>query len=266
MTGDTAAPGKAIAPRQRGSWIGAGLLGSVHGLAFAGLALAEAGLILALALELSFAIFVYPLLLIPPTLPAVRRVVRGSHPRAVPAVSGTQPPCWYLAAVRAGQRATDHRARHLAGSALDDPGPAADLVAGRHPGHIRRLWPVRRADAGLLEPDRPGGRQQLVRVHPRHQLAHRAAERAAWTRFHCTRPVARAVFPALVRSGGPVDAGADQAGGAGAAGGAPLGDPRRGCGHRRRGDPPDRAGPARRGAGPAGRDGHDAERGRAGDR
>ncbi len=74
MTGNTAAPGKAIAPRQRGSWIGAGLLGSVHGLAFVGLALAEAGLILALALELSFAIFVYPLLFIPPTLLAVRRL------------------------------------------------------------------------------------------------------------------------------------------------------------------------------------------------
>ncbi len=50
------------------------MLGSVHGLAFVGLALAEAGLILALALELSFAIFVYPLLLIPPTLLAVRRL------------------------------------------------------------------------------------------------------------------------------------------------------------------------------------------------
>ncbi|HEY2308541.1 MAG TPA: sensor histidine kinase [Streptosporangiaceae bacterium] len=74
MTGDTAAPGKAIAPRQRGSWIGAGWLGSVHGLAFVGLALAEAGLILALTLELSFAIFVYPLLLVPPTLLAVRRL------------------------------------------------------------------------------------------------------------------------------------------------------------------------------------------------
>ena len=57
-----------------GSWIGAGLLGSVRGLAFVGLALAEAGLILALALELSFAIFVYPLLFIPPTLLAVRRL------------------------------------------------------------------------------------------------------------------------------------------------------------------------------------------------
>jgi signal transduction histidine kinase len=74
MTGNVAAPGKAIAPRQRGSWIGAGLLGSVHGLAFVGLALAEAGLILALTLELSFAIIVYPLLFIPPTLLAVRRL------------------------------------------------------------------------------------------------------------------------------------------------------------------------------------------------
>jgi signal transduction histidine kinase len=74
MTGNTAAPGKAIAPRQRGSWIGAGLLSSVHGLAFVGLALAEAGLILALTLELSFAIYVYPLLFIPPTLLAVRRL------------------------------------------------------------------------------------------------------------------------------------------------------------------------------------------------
>jgi signal transduction histidine kinase len=74
MTGNRAAPGKAIAPRQRGSWIGARLLSSVHGLAFVGLALAEAGLILALALELSFAIFVYPLLFIPPTLLAVRRL------------------------------------------------------------------------------------------------------------------------------------------------------------------------------------------------
>ena len=74
MTGNRAAPGKAIVPRQRGSWIGAGLLSSVRGLAFVGLALAEAGLILALALELSFAIFVYPLLFIPPTLLAVRRL------------------------------------------------------------------------------------------------------------------------------------------------------------------------------------------------
>ena len=74
MTGNTAVPGKEIAPRQRGSWIAAGLLGSARGLAFVGLALAEAGLILALVFELSFAVFVYPLLLIPPTLLAVRRL------------------------------------------------------------------------------------------------------------------------------------------------------------------------------------------------
>ena len=63
-----------VTPRLRGSRVGRGLLDSVHGLAFVGLAIAEAGLILALALELSFAVFVYPLLLIPPTLLAVRRL------------------------------------------------------------------------------------------------------------------------------------------------------------------------------------------------
>jgi signal transduction histidine kinase len=50
------------------------LLGSARGLALVGVALAEAGLIVALALELNFAVFVYPLLLIPPTLLAVRRL------------------------------------------------------------------------------------------------------------------------------------------------------------------------------------------------
>jgi len=74
MTGNTAAPGNSIAPRQRRSWLDVGLLASVHGLALVGVVLAEAGLILALILELSFAIFVYPLLFIPPTLLAVRRV------------------------------------------------------------------------------------------------------------------------------------------------------------------------------------------------
>jgi signal transduction histidine kinase len=74
MTGITPATGNSIAPRRGGSWIGAGALGSARGLAFVGLALAEIGLILALVLELSFAVFVYPLLLIPPTLLAVRRL------------------------------------------------------------------------------------------------------------------------------------------------------------------------------------------------
>jgi signal transduction histidine kinase len=74
MSGMTLHTPHPITPRQRGSWAGRGLLDSLRGLAFLGLALAEAGLILALALELSFAVFVYPLLLIPPTLLAVRRL------------------------------------------------------------------------------------------------------------------------------------------------------------------------------------------------
>src|SRR5215831_2430465 len=63
-----------VTPRLRGSWAGRGLLDSVHGLAFAGVALAEAGLILALIIELSDAAVIFPLLLIPPTLLAVRRL------------------------------------------------------------------------------------------------------------------------------------------------------------------------------------------------
>ena len=74
MSGGTVATGNSITPRRRGSWAGERLLGSGRGLAFLALALAEAGLLLALTLELSFAVFVYPLLLIPPTLLAVRRL------------------------------------------------------------------------------------------------------------------------------------------------------------------------------------------------
>jgi len=74
MTGITPATGNSITPRQRGSWAGARLLDSARGLAFLGLVLAEAGVLLALTLELSLAIFVFPLLLIPPTLLAVRRL------------------------------------------------------------------------------------------------------------------------------------------------------------------------------------------------
>jgi signal transduction histidine kinase len=63
-----------VTSRLRGAWAGRGLLDSVRGLAFVGLALAEAGLILALVLELSDAALIFPLLLIPPTLLAVRRL------------------------------------------------------------------------------------------------------------------------------------------------------------------------------------------------
>jgi signal transduction histidine kinase len=74
MSGGTVATGNSITLRRRGSWAGERLLGSGRGLAFLALALAEAGLLVALTLELSVAVFIYPLLLIPPTLLAVRRL------------------------------------------------------------------------------------------------------------------------------------------------------------------------------------------------
>src|SRR5690348_4769707 len=74
MSGTTPHTPDLITSRQRGSWPRRGLLDSVRGLAFVGLALAEAGLILALILELSDAALIFPLLLIPPTLLAVRRL------------------------------------------------------------------------------------------------------------------------------------------------------------------------------------------------
>ena len=74
MTGITPLTGNPVTPRRRGSWAGAGALDSARGLAFIGLVLAEAGLLLALTLELGFAIYVFPLLLVPPTLRAGRRL------------------------------------------------------------------------------------------------------------------------------------------------------------------------------------------------
>jgi signal transduction histidine kinase len=74
MTGSTAATGNSVEPSRRGSRGGTGLADAGRGLAFLGLALAELGLITALILELSLAVFAYPLLLIPPTLLAGRRL------------------------------------------------------------------------------------------------------------------------------------------------------------------------------------------------
>src|SRR6516165_11585912 len=74
MSGITTPGPGLVTPGPRGSWAGRGLLDSVRGLAFVGLALAEAGLILALIVELSDAAVIFPLLLIPPTLLAVRRL------------------------------------------------------------------------------------------------------------------------------------------------------------------------------------------------
>ena len=80
------------------------------------------------------------------------------------------------------------------------------------------------------------------------------------------RAVGRPVAAARLRLARPLDAGADRAGGAGAAGPPSGADPDRDDRHRRGRDAPDRAGPARRRAGPAGGDGHDPGRRRAGAR
>jgi signal transduction histidine kinase len=78
MTALTPVPRSSITPHRRGSWAGAGLLGAVRGLALVCLAgvafLVPALLIAALAAELGTAILIFPLLLIPPTLGAVRRL------------------------------------------------------------------------------------------------------------------------------------------------------------------------------------------------
>src|SRR5262249_52651368 len=74
MSGITTHPPGLATPRQRGSWAGRGLLDSVRGLAFLGLALAAAGLSLAWIIELGDAAVIFPLLLTPPPLLAVRRL------------------------------------------------------------------------------------------------------------------------------------------------------------------------------------------------
>src|SRR5215469_16326734 len=74
MTGDSLTTGKSRAARKPGAWIGAGLLGSVHGLALCSVALAEAGLLIALSIENNDFALIFPVLLIPPTLLAVRRL------------------------------------------------------------------------------------------------------------------------------------------------------------------------------------------------
>ena len=78
MTGITPVPGNSITPRRRGSWLGPGVLGAVRGLALVFVAGVEllllVGLIAALTVELVLAIFVYPVLLIPPTLRVGRRL------------------------------------------------------------------------------------------------------------------------------------------------------------------------------------------------
>jgi signal transduction histidine kinase len=74
MTGNGRDSASLIAPSKPRYRIGLGFVGSIRGLALVGVALAEAGLVLALAFEVTLSVFGYPVLLIPPTLLAVRRL------------------------------------------------------------------------------------------------------------------------------------------------------------------------------------------------
>jgi signal transduction histidine kinase len=74
MTGNARDSVNMIAPGKPQSWIGIRLVGSVRGVALFGIAMAELGLILALVSEVNLWVLVYPVLLIPPTLLAVRRL------------------------------------------------------------------------------------------------------------------------------------------------------------------------------------------------
>ena len=74
MTGNARGTVNLVAHHKRQSWIGLRFADSVRGLALTGVAAAEGGLVLALVSELNLAPVVYPLLLIPPTLLAVRRL------------------------------------------------------------------------------------------------------------------------------------------------------------------------------------------------
>jgi signal transduction histidine kinase len=74
VIGDARDPLNSIELRKTRSRIGAGLVGSVRGVGLFGMAMAELGLVLALVTEVNLWACVYPVLLIPPTLLAVRRL------------------------------------------------------------------------------------------------------------------------------------------------------------------------------------------------
>ena len=127
MNGGTIATGNSTTPRRRGSWVGERLLGSARGLAFLGLALAEAGLVTALAFIVSFAIFVYPLLLLPPTLRAVRRLANVTR-RLSGVWCGVPIPVPYRASAERGPGGTWRRFGRVSGRLLTEPATWRDLL------------------------------------------------------------------------------------------------------------------------------------------
>ena len=253
------------------------MLGSVRGLALVGLALAEAGLILALALELSFAIFVFPLLLIPPTLLAVRRLASVVR-RLSGEWCGVPIPEPYRPYREPGPGAgTWRRFGQASGQMVTEPATWRDLLWMTLDPLL--IWllpaiPVTMIGWGLFGVLMPAYWNPIVQAGGNNWYAF--IQVTNWLTALLSVPLGLAFIalglwlaPFFLRWYGqaarsmlaPTKQAALEQQVAHL-----FGDPRRGCGHRRRGDPPDRAGPARRGAGPAGRDGHDAERGRAGDR
>src|SRR5262249_27837580 len=127
MNGGTIATGNSITPRRPGPWVGERLLGSARGLAFLGLALAEAGLGMALAFIVSFAVFVYPLLLLPPTLRAVRRLANLTR-RLSGVWCGVPIPVPYRASAEPGPGGTWRRFGRVSGRLLTERATWRDLL------------------------------------------------------------------------------------------------------------------------------------------
>jgi signal transduction histidine kinase len=127
MTGKTAATVRSAESGRRGSRVSTGLADSLRGLAFLGLALAGIGLRVALILELSLAVFVYPLLLVPPTLLAVRRLA-GRTRRLSGEWCGVPIPVPYRAYARPASGGVWRRFGRASGQLATDPATWRDLL------------------------------------------------------------------------------------------------------------------------------------------
>jgi signal transduction histidine kinase len=151
MTGNTAT-GNSMAPRRRGSRVTTGLTDSVRGLAFLGLALAELGLIVALTLELSLAILGYPLLLIPPTLLAVRRLANRTR-RLSGEWCGVPIPVPYRAYAEPARGGTWRRFGRASAQLVTEPATWRDLawmVVDPAAGYVVAIFPATAIAWGLF--------------------------------------------------------------------------------------------------------------------
>jgi signal transduction histidine kinase len=127
MSSGTTAPRSPIQRRPPGPLIAAGAAAAVRGLVFAGLMFAEAGLALAVALELVFAICWFPLLWIPGTLLAMRRLANRTR-RLAGEWCGVQIAAPYRPAPGAGARGEDVSRWRRFGWLLADQATWRDLL------------------------------------------------------------------------------------------------------------------------------------------